>query len=60
VELPPEKLGRWNAKDIKDDPNKVKIKDKVIEEGATMAELGGRRQGRRLAFAHRSTITRRA
>ena len=27
-------------KDIKEDPNEVKIKDKVIEEGATMAELG--------------------
>jgi hypothetical protein len=34
------KLERWNAKDIKDDPNEVKIKDKVIKEGATMAELG--------------------
>ena len=27
-------------KDIKEDPNEVKIKDKVIEEGATMAALG--------------------
>ena len=26
--------------DIKENPNEVKIKDKVIEEGATMAELG--------------------
>ena len=27
-------------KDIKEDPNEVKIKDKVIEEGATMVEQG--------------------
>ena len=27
-------------KDIKEDPNEVKIKDKVIEEGVTKATLG--------------------
>ena len=47
-------------KDIKEDPNEVKIKDKVIEEGAAMVELGsassvagGREDGSHLLTAQR-------